>query len=187
MIRQPYWATFIWKHPVIHYPPLIHRIVLRPTRGHPHGNKGRAMRDLWIKVRHQHPGIVFVDADSAVDPWDIRVMDRAVLRNPLDVYTGHAWLWPESLQRGQPVPSHRIWQSGAAVWGRTHADGQVDFFSFNVTYIPNRLFDRVEREGKWPQLVFPWADTRLSEIAQEPPRIPMYYLPDVQAKHVNWH
>ena len=144
------------------------------------------MRETWLCYRQVAPGIVFIDGDVAIDPWDIRVMDRAVAQRPTDVLTGHAWLWPDSLKTGQPVPSHRTWQGKEAVWGATYRDGQIDFFSFNCTYIPNRLFERVEAEHAWPRLVFPWADTRLSEIAQKTPRIPMYYLPEIRVKHVNW-
>lgn len=182
----PAWYVFIWRHPVVHYPDsLIHPIVLKPLPGYPHGNKGAAMRQVWVQSRAHHPGIVFLDGDVAVDPWDLRAMNRAVLQHPRDVVAGHAWLWPASLKTGNPVPSHRSWQGKDAVWGATHADGQIDYFSFNCTYIPNRLFERVEQEKKWGSLVFPWADTRLSEIAQQHPRIPMYYEPQVKAKHLN--
>lgn len=187
MKQIPIWYQFIWVHPVVHYPPhIIHPLVLKPLPGYPHGFKGQAIRRVWLKHRHQYPGITFIDGDVGIDPWDVRCMNQAVLQTPEDVITGHAWLWPSSLKTGNPVPSHRTWQGNEAAWGATHPDGTVDFVSNNCTFFPNRLFERVEREGKWHLLVFPWADTRLSEIAQESPRIPMRYLPTVQVKHVNW-
>lgn len=187
MTTIPKWCQWVWKHAVVHYPPsLITPIVLRPSLTYPHGNKGTAMRRVWLEYRDQYPGIVFIDGDAAIDPWDIRAMNRAVQRRPLDVITGHAWLWPSSLASGQPVPGHRTWRDNDAVWGATHPDGQVDFFTFNCTYIPNRLFARVESLRQWDRLVFPWADTRLSEIAQQSPRIPMWYEASVQVKHLNY-
>ena len=182
----PAWVQFVWIRPVVTYPAhLIHPLVLRPSPGYPHGNKGAAMRSVWLRYRTHHPGIVFIDGDVAVDPWDIREMNRAVLRYPEDVLTGHAWLWPASLRTGEPVPSHRTWQGQDAVWGTTRPDGTCDYFSFNCTYIPNRLFQRVEDQQAWGRLIFPWADTRLSEIAAQSPRIPIHYVPQVRAKHLN--
>lgn len=187
MSQIPRWYVFIWKHPVVHYPEnIIHPLLLKPILGHPHGYKGAVMRRAWLESRHVSPGIVFIDGDVGIDPWDIREVNRAVLRTPDDVITGHAWLWPSSLKTGQPVLSHRTRQGSEAVWGATYPDGQIDYFSFNCTYIPNRLFERVEREHRWHTLVFPWADTRLSEIAQQSPRIPMHYVDTVRVKHINW-
>lgn len=187
MQRIPKWCQWIWQHPVVHYPAdLITPLILRPSLGYPHGNKGAVLRQAWLHYRGDYPGIVFIDGDAAVDPWDIRTMNRAVLRRPTDVLTGHAWLWPFSLKTGNPVAAHRTWRGQDAVWGATHLDGQIDYFSFNCTYIPNRLCERVERENRWHQLVFPWADTRLSEIAQQAPRIPMWYVPEVRVKHLNY-
>jgi len=186
MSAVPVWCQFIWQHPVVHYPAdLIHPLVLKPLPGYPHGYKGGVMREAWLQYRRRSPGIVFIDGDVAVDPWGIRAMNRAVLERPTDVLTGQAWLWPPSLRHEDPHLSHRTWRNGEAAWGHTHPDGQVDYITFNCTYIPNRLFERVDQQHDWHRLVFPWADTRLSEIAQQPPRIPMWYVPSVYVMHLN--
>lgn len=180
------WCTFVWRHPVVHLPPQIHPLLIKPSLSHPHGNKGMVMRQAWLTYRTHSPGIVFVDGDVGIDPWDIRAMNSAIRSDPTTVWTGVAWLWPGNPVTEQPKLSHRAWRGADAQWGAQNSDGTIDYWSFNTTYIPNGLFERVERTHRWRDLVFPWADTRLSEIAQEPPRIPAYVVPTCRPKHLNW-
>lgn len=181
------WCQLVWKRPVVRLPDHIHPLMIRPETGYPHGNKGRVLRQAWRHYRQVSPGIVFVDGDVGIDPWDIQAMNQAVRSNPNAVWTGMAWLWPMNPIQEPPHASHRTWVNNHAQWGATHANGrQIDYFTFNTTYIPNELFQRVETQKKWRDLVFPWADTRLSEIATESPRIPAYLVPKCQPKHLNW-
>lgn len=180
------WAQFVWQHPVVHLPAQIHPLKIVPTPGFPHGNKGAVLHYAWLRWRNVSPGIVFVDGDVAIDPWDIKAMNAAIRSNPDAIWTAPAWLWPANPIKDAPMLSHRAWVKEDAQWGAVNADGTIDYFSFNTTYIPNRLFARVEREKKWGALVFPWADTRLSQMATESPRIPAYVVKDCHPKHINW-
>ena len=185
-VEKIIWCQFVWNHPVVHLPAQIHSLLIKPEPGSPHGNKGAVMRQAWLRWRAVSPGIVFVDGDVGIDPWDMRAMNQAVRSDPTVVWTGMAWLWPSNPVQEAPKLSHRTWHQGEAQWGMTGRDGRIDYWSFNTTYVPNRLFARVEQERKWSLLVFPWADTRLSEIAQESPRIPAYIVPECRPKHLNW-
>ena len=180
------WAQFIWKrHPAVHLPPQIHPLFINPAPGYPHGNKGQVMRAAWLRWRSVSPGIVFVDGDVAIDPWDIRAMNAAIRSDPDAVWTGWAWLWPANPLQEAPMASHRAWVGNHAQWGAQNADGTIDYFSFNTTYIPNRLFAYVEESHQWRKLVFPWADTRLSEMAREA-RIPARVVSECRPKHIHW-
>ena len=186
MSQRIVWTQFVWKrHPAVHLPPQIQPLYIDPQPGYPHGHKGRVMRQAWRRYQTQSPGLVFVDGDVAIDPWDIRAMNTAIRQRSEAVHTGWAWLWPVDPVHESPMASHRSWHHGEAMWGATHPDGRVDYFSFNCTYVPNGLFAYVEQTQQWDRLVFPWADTRLSEMAQQA-QIPAYVVSECRPKHIHW-
>jgi hypothetical protein len=96
------WIQLVWRGPVVHLPPSVIRPVLIPcTSEHPRGWKGDVIRQGWLAHRDRHPGVVYVDGDSAIEPPAVMAMEAAIDRDPDCVWTAAVRTWGRPIEPGE--------------------------------------------------------------------------------------
>lgn len=91
------WVQLCWGQAVCHLPPPIFPVLVPATAEHPRGWKGDAIRRVWALTRGAHPGAVYIDGDSAIEPPAVAAMERAIRSDPGSVWTAAVRIW---------IPSH---------------------------------------------------------------------------------
>lgn len=151
-----------------------------PEPGYPYGRKGLALLGAWNQLQTaQCTGMVVMDGDIAVDPFDVAAMLGTVGTYPDTVWTAPVKLWPASTQR-------ESW-----VWGHWDDRGpgqdpcpEPTFFSFGLTYLPRKVIRHATRMGlaKW---TFPGVDRRMS-LAAQAAGVPIRVVDGCQPKHLHY-
>lgn len=186
------WCRFVWMGseplPSVKLPPWfeVQDWQIHPSVGYPHGWKGAVLRAAWLANRNTGTGIVWTDQDMAFDPTDVRAMRAAIATDPTAIHAAPYKIWNVD---GTSHWCHRHWpdRSRPPQWGHL-GDWRIDLWGFGLTYVPHALMERVEAmPGAWVRLVFPNADTELSKIALEEPRIQAYLVPDALPIHLHWY
>jgi len=169
--------------PLVWLPPVrgvrLHQLSYGPEPGYPFGRRGLAIASAWDQLRTgAAAGMLLLDADVAVDPWDFAAMLAAVDREPDAVHTAPIRVWPASTTRGAWTWGH--WA------GQPSQDPCADpeYFSLSFTYLPERLVASCVKAGlrKW---TFPIVDSRISEQARAA-RIPARVVDQAAPKHLHY-
>jgi hypothetical protein len=153
---------------------------IEPETAHPFGRKGLAIAAAWKQMATEETaGVLFLDGDVAIDPWDYTVMLNAIATAPKHVHIAPVKLWPVSL--------------GGDSWTWSHCkDGmfsqvlemEPDFFSFNFTYVPRAAIEKAIQRGLATKQ-YPEVDRHVSRAAREL-GVPMNVHPLCQPKHLHY-
>lgn len=148
-----------------------------PEPGYPFGRKGLQMAGAWRQLAGDDtPGMLILDGDVAVDPFDVAVMLLAIDADPCSVLTAPARIWPVST--GAP---HWVWGHGRGEFTQEDVD-DPDRFSFCFTYLPAVLIGKCTGLPEWE---FPHVDREVARVAREN-GIPIRVVDGCSPKHVNF-
>jgi hypothetical protein len=152
-----------------------------PETAHPFGRKGLALAGAWLQLADDATaGMLILDGDVAIDPWDYVTMYDAIQKEPDAVHIAPVKLWPVS-------------RNGQESWAWAHCrNGQFsqvlerdpDFFSFNFTYVPRRVVELAIRAGLKNEQ-FPNVDRAVSRAARNA-GVPMRVVELCQPKHLHY-
>jgi hypothetical protein len=157
----------------------LHQLHYGPEPGYPFGRRGLAIAGAWEQLRTaRSAGLLLLDADVAVDPWDFAAMLGAVELHPADVLTAPIRVWPASTTRSGWTWGHWTGQPGQGPCP------DPEWFSLSFTYLPERLVAACLRAGlrKW---TFPVVDSRISETARAA-GIPARVVDQAAPKHLHY-
>lgn len=151
-----------------------------PEPGAPFGRKGAAIADAWQQLApRQAAGLLVMDTDIAIDPYDYAAMLAAVDARPRLVHVGPVRLWPASL-------GGTSW-----AWGHWAGDGgptqqwtdAPDRWTFGFTYLPRALLEAAAPQMR--EWRYPGVDMKLSTVAKQR-RIKSVIVPDCFPKHMHY-
>jgi hypothetical protein len=134
-----------------------------PETSAPFGRKGLALASAWAQlVDPDMGGMLILDGDVVIDPYDYVQMYAAIQKDPAAVHIAPVRLWPVSKN-----------DLDGWAWGHCR-DGQFtqemtldpDFFSFNFTYVPRRVIELAVKAGlkNWQ---YPQVDRFMSRTARQ--------------------
>jgi len=156
-----------------------YRLAVDPSDAYPQGRKGLVLERAWCNLSGPDTaGMLILDGDVAIDPFDQSAMLAAIHVEPGIVWTAPARIWPVSTR--------------AAGWHWAHwtlepsqdLEQYAPFFSFCYTYLPRALIEQCRRRGlaKWE---YPTVDARVSEVARQM-RIMALAVSGIEVKHLNY-
>src|SRR5277367_2072602 len=145
----PLFFRLIWDGHHVQFPLRLHGVNMKdlhvaPETAAPFGRKGLALAAAWTQLEEaETTGMLILDGDVVIDPYDYHMMYRAIEAEPDAVHIAPVRLWPVS--KGDI--------SGWA-WGHCKDNNftaemtlDPDFFSFNFTYVPRRVVELAIRAG----------------------------------------
>jgi hypothetical protein len=157
----------------------FYRLAVDPSPEYPFGRKGLALDRAWRHLSGPSTdGMLILDGDVAIDPYDHQVMTGCIHDEPASVWTAPARLWPVSTRAGAWHWAHWSLEPGQEL------EEWAPFFSFCFTYLPRRLIEACQRRGlaSW---AYPSVDARVSEVARQL-HIVARATPGIEVKHLNY-
>ncbi len=181
MFLRVIWSGHRVKFPLMIPGSNMRELIVSPEPSHPFGRKGLAIASAWAQLEEEAmAGLLILDGDVAIDPYDYHLMFEAVQADPAAVHIAPARLWPAS--RGDIYG----WSWAHCKNGNfTHLPTpDPDFFSFNFTYLPRRVVELSVRAGlkNWR---FPHVDQMVSRTARQA-GVPMNVVDACQPKHLHY-
>lgn len=179
------FVRVVWDRQAYPLPPMagtrIHTLNVGPEGAtHPFGRKGLALQQAWqhLSVAAQ-TGLLILDGDVVIDPWDVVQMLAAIELEPEAVHVAPAKNWPAST--GLPT---WVWAHYKNFEASHELITDPDFFSFNFTYLPRALVEASIKAGLrgW---VFPRVDAQVSKIARQQ-GFKIRVVEDCQPKHMHF-
>ena len=176
----------IWDGHHVKFPLRIHGVNMKdlhvvPETSAPFGRKGLALASAWTQLVEEHmTGMLILDGDVVIDPYDYHVMEQAVMKEPTAVHIAPVRLWPTSKA-----------DINGWAWGHckdneftARPTSDPDFFSFGFTYVPRRVVELAIKAGlkNWQ---YPVVDQQVSKTARQA-GVPMRVVMDCQPKHLNY-
>jgi hypothetical protein len=152
---------------------------IEPDAAHPFGRKGAALAAAWSKLATEGTtGMVILDGDVAVDPYDLAAMYAAVNTDPAAVHVAPVRLWPVSTKMRA-----WIWGHGKTRFSQEDPP-EVDMFGFSFTYLPALLVRSMIRHG-----LAGWEYPHVDEKARGRARalgLAVNVVRDATPKHLNY-
>lgn len=152
-----------------------------PEPEYPFGRKGLGLTRSWEQLaKDSIDGMLLLDGDVAIDPYDFEMMLKSIDAYPSDVHTTTVKLWPVSTK-------YDTW-----VWGhgrdefytqRDYSD-KLDMFTFCFTYLPRRLIEYCIESGL-AQWQFPLVDKNVCTHAKKL-GVPIRIVRAASPKHLNY-
>jgi hypothetical protein len=180
------FIRLIWDGHHIHFPLRIAGVNIKelhvaPETAHPFGRKGLALASAWKQLEEPDmTGLLILDGDVAIDPYDYMMMYLAIQKEPDAVHIAPTRLWPISKMDLDG------WAWGHCrnnEWSQAMTD-EPDFFAFNFTYIPRRVVELAISAGL-KNTQFPHVDQVMSRAARQA-RVPMRVVEGCQPKHMHY-
>lgn len=174
------WDAHVVKLPLALPGARMIELHVQPEPSHPFGRKGLTLASAWTTLAtDEHAGMLILDGDVAIDPWDVLMMLAAVQSEPDAVHVAPAKIWRTT------TGSEELW-----TWGHWRGERSQewcedpDFFAFNFTYIPRRVIEEAVKKGlrSW---AFPHVDQRVSRTARQL-GIPVRVVKDCSPKHMHY-
>jgi len=152
-----------------------------PETAHPFGRKGLALAGAWKQLAEPDmSGLLILDGDVAIDPYDYMMMYVAIQKDPAAVHIGPTKLWPISKM---DLDGWAWGHCRGNVWGQL-MELNPDFFAFNFTYIPRRVIElAIAKDLKGKQ--FPHVDQHISRVAREA-GVRMNVVEECSPKHMHY-
>jgi hypothetical protein len=180
------FLRLIWDGHHIHFPLRLHGVNMKelhvaPETSAPFGRKGLALASAWTQlVEDDMSGLLILDGDVVIDPFDYHIMYTAIEKEPDAVHIAPVKLWPAS-------------KSDINGWAWGHCKNNhftsvmtldPDFFAFNFTYVPRRVVELAIKAGlkNWQ---YPQVDRMMSRTARQA-GVPMRVVEACQPKHLNY-
>jgi hypothetical protein len=180
------FCRLIWDGHHVQFPLRISGVPMKdlhvaPETAAPFGRKGLAIASAWAQLQEpEMTGLLILDGDVVIDPYDYHVMYRAIEKEPDAVHIAPVRLWPIS-------------KSDIDGWAWGHCRDNhftsaptpdPDFFSFNFTYVPRRVVELAVKAGlkNWQ---YPQVDRMMSRTARLA-GVPMRVVEDCQPKHLHY-
>jgi len=155
-----------------------------PEPDHPFGRRGRAMEAAWKQLSGPATaGMLLLDGDVVIDPWDYTVMAAHIQAEPAAVHVAPVKLWQVS-----KTDMELAWAWGHCRNGVFTQDDygpeDPDFFCFNFTYLPRALVEACIKAGlrSW---MFPTVDKEVSRVFRRS-GIPVRVVKDCTPKHMHY-
>ena len=174
------WDAHVVKLPLALPGARMIELHVQPEPSHPFGRKGLTLASAWTQLaKPEHAGLLILDGDVAVDPWDVLMMMAAVNLEPAAVHVAPAKIWQAT------TGSDQLW-----TWGHWRDQrGQEwteepQWFAFNFTYLPRKLIELAITKGLRSKQ-FPQVDMWVSEVAQKA-GIPVRVVKDCAPKHMHY-
>ena len=169
----------IWNHECV--PLNLHGFkdtYIDPEPEYPSGRKGLVIARQWKQLSEDAVGLVLLDGDVVIDPYDNAVMGDAVTAEPAAVHVAPVKIWPRSTK-------YDGWRWGHGVDGYTQQGVEIiNTFTFNFTYLPRELVDICILNGM-EEWTYPHVDRNVVKLAQAIPT-PVRLVQGIEAKHVNF-
>jgi hypothetical protein len=160
-------------------PARLHTLHIGPEPGYPFGRKGLALASAWSQLQMSNEaGMLLLDGDVAIDPYDLGLMLGSIDTEPGAVHTAPVRLWPRSTMRDDWHWAHHRGQPS-----QEHCPDPL-YFSFSFTYLPRKLLAACVRAGmrRW---TFPTCDARVSATAKDS-HVPVRVVENCQPKHLHY-
>jgi hypothetical protein len=180
------FLRLIWDAHRVSFPLRISGVPMKelhvvPETAHPFGRKGMALAGAWQQLEEEDmTGLLILDGDVVIDPWDYHMMYQAIQEDPLAVHIAPVRLWP--ISKGD---------INGWAWGHCKDNNftaqmtlDPDFFAFNFTYIPRRVVEMAVKAGlaRWQ---YPQVDRNMSKQARIA-GVRMNVVTDCQPKHLHY-
>lgn len=136
---------------------------------------------MWQRLaKPDFTGMLLLDGDVAIDPFDFDVMLQAVGSEPHLVHTAPVRLWPVSTHVDNWVWGHGI----EGKYRQVDRSYQLDVFTFCFTYLPRELIERCifEEMETW---CFPDVDRNVCKWAKHV-GIKVNLVRQATPKHLNY-
>jgi hypothetical protein len=160
----------------------FYHLRIGPTESHPFGRKGYALATAWRRLNRtgQLSGMLILDGDVAIDPYDYKAMQLAIDTYPDAVHVAPVRLWPVSTGRETWVWGH--WKGPDP--SQNFCDSQPDWFGFSFTYLPAMLIELSIRAGlrRWE---YPSVDSQVSWTAKRT-KTPVKVVSACHPKHLHY-
>jgi hypothetical protein len=163
---------------------------IMPSADFPFGERGRYMARAW-QMLNSGPvtygyvtagnacGMLLLDGDVAIDPWDYDIMLDAIRDDPGYVHVAPLKLWPVSTRS-----DGWVWGHGFERFRNTQPDVEPNLFTFGFTYLPAVLIEKCIKAGmkNW---VYPDVDT---QVCMQAMKMELYVniVEACQPKHMNY-
>jgi hypothetical protein len=134
-----------------------------PETANPFGRKGLALAAAWKQLSDEGtPGMLILDGDVVIDPYDYVMMYNAIMGDPEAVHIAPVRIWPVSKN------DLNGWSWAHCLEGRFSQVMEMnpDFFSFNFTYVPRRVIELAIGDGLKDKQ-FPHVDQHMSRSARK--------------------
>lgn len=157
----------------------FHDLLVGPEPAYPFGRKGLALLSGWKQLADPGTdGMLLLDGDVVIDPFDLDMMNGAIHELPGVVHTAPVRVWPVSTKFGDWTWGH--WRDGPS----QEIDLTPRWFSFCFTYLPRALITGCEKAGlaKW---AYPRVDSAVSKNAQQL-GIAVNVVTEATPKHLNF-
>ena len=136
---------------------------VNPEIEYPLGRKGLCLVRMWQQLAQpDFTGMLLLDGDVAIDPYDYDVMLEAIGKEPELIHTAPVRLWPVSTHVDGWVWGHGI-EGRYRQIDRTY---QLDMFTFCFTYLPRQLIEFCI-SGGMADWCFPHVDRNVCREAKE--------------------
>jgi hypothetical protein len=163
-----------------------------PTADWPFGQRGKYMARAWEQLNagpetYGHEpvsadGMLLLDGDVAIDPWDLQCMGEAISEEPKAVHVAPMKLWPISTRA-----SDWVWGHGLDRFKQNEPDDDRDcnLFTFGFTYLPKALIKQCISRGmeNW---VYPDVDTEVCITAMLMKNLKVNIVYACTPKHLNF-
>lgn len=158
----------IWDAHHVWFPLRINSVNMKelhvaPETAHPFGRKGLALAAAWKQLSDDGtPGMLILDGDVVIDPYDYVMMYNAIMGDPEAVHIAPVRIWPVSKN------DLNGWSWAHCLEGRFSQVMEMnpDFFSFNFTYVPRRVIELAIGDGLKDKQ-FPHVDQHMSRSARK--------------------
>lgn len=174
------WDAHVVKLPLALPGARMIELHVQPEPAHPFGRKGLALASAWQQLsKPEHSGMLILDGDVAVDPWDVLTMMLAVNTEPGAVHVAPAKIWQAT------TGSEQMW-----TWGHWRDQRSQEWcedpqwFAFNFTYLPRKVMEAAIKAGL-KQWQFPNVDMNVSRAARAA-GVPVRVVKDCAPKHMHY-
>jgi hypothetical protein len=168
----------------------FYEVNITPSAEYPFGQRGKYMVRAWQMLNsgpvtygqesyRPADGMLLLDGDVAIDPWDLEVMVDAVREDNQVVHVAPMKLWPVSTRA-----ESWVWAYGENEFRGIEPDGPVNLFTFGFTYLPKLLIHKCIYAGM-EEWVYPDVDTNVCMTAMKA-KIPVNVVYACQPKHCNY-
>jgi hypothetical protein len=137
-------------------------LFINPEPEYPFGRKGLAFMRAWeeIGIPNECVGILLLDGDVAVDPYDVEQMHVHLYSDVNSVWVAPIRIWPVS-----HLGANWVWGHGEDEFSQENVTNP-NCFSFSFTYLPADLVNAmiVNRLEDW---CYPMVDYQTHQLACE--------------------
>jgi hypothetical protein len=155
----------------------------------PFGRKGLAIAAAWADLADKGPqrtaGLVLLDCDVVIDPWDYSAMCAAINADPGIVHTAPVLIWPKSTKRPRAIWSHKTGFPQEEAERDDGPDTDPRYrFSNCFTYMPRALVEACVKANMraWK---YPGVDMRMHQLGAKL-GVPVHVVRGCTPKHLNW-